>query len=323
MFEKIFQEGVLVHLHIRRWGGQVSLSPQDLGIDAKDVPAEFILGKKYLIPTEALGNIRAVELRARRDLSIRSFKFPIGSLSFVPKRILVELKDELDDEKAEFYQAVDSLVEQYEELVKQSGKRFTRIALDLWERSNKERDRLEFVKDFLHRIRVALPGKHDLIKKFSFQYSMFTLAIPDGNIELAELNAEAMQQYRHEAQQQIHEFLEEVVVELRNQTYEVCTRVASSIAQGKVVTENTMQSLKDFINHFQQLNFTGDRAISEQLKDLRDQYLSYGAKDIREKSELQTELRQALEAVANKASEQSQTDISKITGRIKRKLELD
>lgn len=320
MFENIFEKGYLVDLHIRRWSFQVQLDPADLGFSREDVPEEMVLGRKYLLPREEADKFRRTEMNARSMVKARSFNFPIGNLSFVPVKLLGEVQQELETYKLEYEGLAEDLLKRYDELVVGAEPRFRKAAQQLWKKSGKTLSEEEFVSSFLERIEVALPGHKALRSKFEFVYNFLTVSLPGENGLLA-VNAETAAYYQRGAEKQIGRFLEEVVKELREKTYDICTHVAEMIGEGKVVSENTMQSLRDFVDRFRKLNFVGDQEISKQLKELETQWLNKEAKEIRETPELQEHFRRALEGLSEKACEMS--DVSKITGRLKRQIQLD
>jgi len=323
-FENIFQEGLLVRLHIKQWSGQVQLSPEDLDIDSQAVEHpkyKFILGKKYLIPKEETDVIRAIELRGRRVITGSSFVFPIGDLPFVPASLITEVIAGLDTVKGEFLAAVDNLCVRYQTIAHESLRSYIEVAKKIWEVGRKSKLEQEFADSFVARIRTAFPGPKKLRSKYGFDYSIFSISAPGNQGSTAELIDTAVaKQCRKELEAQTRQFLEDVVQELRQRTVDTFTEVSSKIANGQIVSEATMNTLRTFIDGYERLNFVGDRGISKTLADFRNQWLNQDAKGIRERSELQGEFTQALDQVARRASEL--TDISKVTGRIKRKLDL-
>jgi hypothetical protein len=323
-FENIFTEGVLVHLHIRKWSGTVGLNPQDLGLDPKSISEDFFLGKKYIIPKEEVNKIRAAELAARRALEYRSFQFPTGNTRFVPKGVLGELQEDLEQCRDRFWELQEDLASRFSQLLQSSGAKFREAVETGWENTQKTVPREEYVNLCMQQARAAIPHSlQELKEKYHFSYSVFTVTIPNGSgVEVESVNLEMMQQYRETAGAQLDEFLNEVVGDLRKQTYKVCSNVAGLISEGKAITEVSLNTLREFIDKFRKLNFTRDETIGNQLEALKADYLdTYGAKDIRTAEEVREEFQMALSAVVEKAVETN--DISNITGKVKRQLELD
>lgn len=341
--EKVFGEGVLLHLYIRRWPGKVSLNPEDLGLDPKVIPEEFSLGEKYLVPKKALFQLRNLEQRARRVIEVSSFRFPVGNMPFVPMSILSEVTEELDHWGVQYNKAADELVERFNDLIRESRTEFVKVAGQIWDQTQRSRpeprdleeeledaydltlgdmSRGEFIKRFLARIKEALPRNRKILRdKYSFTYMIYTIRIPESGEEISAqmMDAEMMRRYRTEATTQIRGFIDEVVTELRQRTYEVCTHVAGLITEGKVVREASLDTLRVFVDQFEKLNFPGDTSIGKQLSKLRRDYLHQG-REIRDSETLREEFRDSLEAVATSAAEH--TDISRVTGKLKRRLEL-
>ena len=155
---------------------------------------------------------------------------------------------------------------------------------------------------------------------------MYEIALPKMRKESAEniidkedKRAIAEQEYRIQAQQKIGVFIEDVVGTLRQKTMDLCNRISTNIKEGKVVKSKTLNSLKDFIDNFSEMNFVGDSKIEEELATLKKEFLdTHSTEAVVDEADLQEELRQRLESITKVAGDIS--DINSITGEYRRKI---
>src|ERR1035437_4852230 len=80
-YDRLFSNGVLVHLKIARWGMSARLSENDL--DIEKVPDIIRLGKKMLIRPTIFNQFSQKEQQARNYLKRNSLSFHIAQAHFV------------------------------------------------------------------------------------------------------------------------------------------------------------------------------------------------------------------------------------------------
>jgi hypothetical protein len=125
-----------------------------------------------------------------------------------------------------------------------------------------------------------------------------------------------------QAQQKISGFIDEVVGTLRQETSSLCNKIITNIKEDKVIKGRTLNSIRDFIDKFSDLNFVGDQKIEEELENLKKDFLdAHSLEQISEEKDLQEELHQRLESLSKTASDM--TDINSITGEYRRKIDWD
>lgn len=336
--KNIFNDGVLVDVDVSFWSGAKVLKPRDLGLDPDKVVDAFRLGRKMLVPTQPIRKFRSVENRARRIVEINSFKFSIGNARFIPKKrfakVLVQLKKCQDEYKALVEDFISNYSKYREEMVPIYKKAAETAYINSRPETQEfgpeydpEAEKAAFVQDFLRRIESFYPPAESLRSRYSLTWDVYEIAVPrmrkvsdkkvvdDENKRLI-----AVEEYQRQIQKKMQVFIDDVVKVLRGETVEICERIKNNIEDGKVLRSQTIQSLRDFVDKFSELNFVGDKTVEDQLNSLRKEFLDiYQTKQINEDEDIQTELRRRLDVLVDAASDT--TDINSITGEYRRKVE--
>ena len=87
----LWLDGCLVDLRISYWRGKRPLAAQDLGLKEEQVPDIFTLGRKLVIPREALARFERVDARAHYLIGQFTFPFPTGHSRFIPYSVLPQV----------------------------------------------------------------------------------------------------------------------------------------------------------------------------------------------------------------------------------------
>jgi len=333
----IFKDGVLVDVNVSFWSGSKILTPEDLGLKESQVAEAYKLGKKLLIPQEVIRSFRAVEGRARRVVEENSFPFPIGHARFIPKKKFIKVLEVLKECQVQYNSLVETLITNYNSYRDQMVPIYQQAAETAFTSQepseqtfsieDREAKKIEFMSLFLARIQSFYPDAESLRNKFSLSWDIYEIAMPkmkkveDIAIEKAETQrAVAEEEYRVQAQQKIGGFIEEVVNTLRQETVTLCNHVATNIQEGKVVKGQTLNSLRDFVEKFSELNFVGDSRIETQLENLKRDFLDvHTSEQVSETADLQEELKKRLNGIALIASDM--TDINSVTGEYRRRID--
>jgi hypothetical protein len=334
----IFRDGLLLDVNVSFWSGAKILTAEDLGLKEENVASAYKLGRKMLIPIEVIREFRSIESRARRIVETNSFQFPIGNARFVPKKKFEKVFDSLKKCKQEYLELTESLVQNYDKyrsemlpiyqaaaeiaFVQQEPAGVQEFSLE-----GKEQQKEEFVRAFMGRIQSYYPSVETLRAKFALQWDVYEIALPkmrkgdeDQIIDDITKNGIYEQEYRAQAQKKIGTFVEDVIKTLRQETLDICTRVATNIKEGKVIKGHTLNSLRDFIEKFKELNFIGDTAIELQLEKLKTEFLdAHTPEEIA--GDLQEELSRRIGDIAEVAT--NMTDVNAITGEYTRKITWD
>lgn len=292
-----FKDGVLVTLHVSKWSGAKKLDPSDLGLTSDQVPEFMRLGRKLLIPQEERSIFMQIENNARNAIERYSFAFPVGGARFVTRSHLLDVDAKLREYQTAFQTAVNSFMDRYQ-LIRE----------EMLNRYSEHRDKLE----------PFYPANHQVLRSFAFAWMVFEIG--ETGIREGE-TVEAYERFRNDLKNQFNQFLHDVVIDLRYQVQECCLRVAERVAKGEIVNGNSVKSLNHIIDKFMNLNFVGDSKIENQLKSLRQSLQTTDHAALKESEILQKQLGAMAAGIAKEAAEIS--DISEITGRYKRHLEMD
>lgn len=334
----IYQDGILISVNVCYWSGAKKLLNEDMGLSKDKVVDAFKLGRKMLIPEKTIQAFKTIESRARYAVDSCSFKFPIGSANFVPKKKFAKVVETLKECKLEYDRLTEDLIAHYDEY-KQAMSPIYREAAEIayvaqapaevveFNIEDREQEKETYMRQFFERIQAYYPSPESLREKFSLDWTVYEVALPRMRVAEADkvstdiaVSEIANEEYRIQAQQKIGKFIDEVVQTLRTETLELCNHIVANITEGKVIKGRTLTSLKDFIDKFQDLNFVGDVKIEKQLDILRKEYLSvHTPEQISEQPELQEELKRRLGKLAEVATDM--TDISSVTGEYRRKIQ--
>jgi hypothetical protein len=295
----IYKDGVLMTLTVTKWGGARKLEPQDLGLQADEVPEFMHLGKKLLIPKEEREAFNQTENNARNALERASFPFPVGGARFVPNRVLMKILTELEEYKRAYMDLAHSFKERYH-LIRE----------DMLAKYPEHREKLE----------PFYPPVHLVERRFSFEWSVFVIDDASYQAKNGEEVSAAYEKFKINLQAQFDKFLNDVVIDLRFQVQETCLNIVERVKAGEIINAHSIGAVHRMIDKFNSLNFIGDQTIEAKLNDLRAQ-LNSGrtAEDFKDEPTRQA-LRSAAEAVAKQAAEIS--DISAVTGEYKRRIQL-
>jgi hypothetical protein len=294
-----YKDGVLMTLTVTKWGGAKKLEPQDLGLNADEVPDFMRLGKKLLIPKEERETFIQTENNARNALERASFAFPVGGARFVPNKVLTKVLAELEQHQKTYMDLAQSFIARYQY-----------IRDDMLDKYPEHREKLE----------PYYPPVHLLEKRFSFEWAVFVIDDASYQAKNGEEVAAAYEKFKCDLEEHFDKFLNDVVIDMRFQVQETCLKIADRIKAGEIINAHSISAVRRMIDKFNTLNFIGDQTIEEKLNDLRGQLNgSRTSEDFKDEAARQA-LREAAEAVARQAAEIG--DISAITGEYKRRIQL-
>jgi len=298
-----FKDGVLLTLNVSKWSGAKKLEPSDLGLSPEDIPDFMRLGKKLLIPENERNSFTQVENNARNFLDRWSFPFPVGGARFVPRDRLVDTAAHLEQYKALFQSTVLSFLDRYEQI---------------------KREMLQNYPLYADKLEPYYPARNVIERKFSFTWAIFEITDTKMNETTSQEVIEAYERFKRELQEKFDLFLEDVVIDMRATVAESCEKLSTRIINGEVVTANTIKSVKETIEHFQELNFIGDHSIDEKLAELRKHMNGHDSKEIAKDLRDNETLRRELGNVAHEIAKQAMNlnDVSEVTGQYKRSLDL-
>jgi hypothetical protein len=318
-YDKVFQDGKLVNIHIGMWGMSHNLEEQDIKIDSK-LPELVKLGKKMLIKLPVYNKFKNFEQKIRKYLYVNSFDFPLVSQAhFVPKAKYIEVYTKLNELRTEYMKMVDEFIEKYEDYKKE--------AIEFYQ----ENQATVSISD----LEKLYPSEAALRKKFYFEIVSFEIALPAEFTELNlqnEINRElldndakkqALQNYKQQYDKQITthmakigDFVSDVTNTLRSKIVEHCSVALTKIQEKKVVSESNIRTLLKHIQEFRDMNFVDDKTIEAELNKVEG--LLTGGKDLATDKDAISLLQQHLTGVVKEA--ENLTDVANVSGEYFRKL---
>ncbi len=281
---KAFSEGALVVLSIGKKSWSTRLTPQDMGLT--EFPSNWKPGRRLLLPDEALQKVDAIEGQARRYLDSRSFQFGKRQARVKFRFVHVsKLRDTLETLKGysvQYFEAVTSLVQDYEKLKKQMEHDYP----EQWPALQKLYvDANAIEKDyyfFYEPAAMIFPDSMTVMKRYEIEQTEKRLkeaeAAKDANIGELRRQAEEHRrnlerdehEFRQQAESRVDEFVEEAVKSLRELVVKTFQQITDKIKDKKSVIKTNVDSLREVIAHVRDMDFLNDQAFHRQLDQVRD-----------------------------------------------------
>jgi hypothetical protein len=317
-YDKVFQDGKLVNLHIGMWGMGYKLTEEDIKLENK-LPDTIDLGKKMLIKTSVFKKFKNLEQKSRKYLYTSSFAFPMVNLPFVPKSRYIEVQTNLYKYRDEFMQMVDEFIENYEG--------YKQEAIEFYQQ-HKDTVNVEDLEKYY-------PSAANVRSKFYFEIGSFEIALPtefkelnlqdeiDREIAGNEAKLKALDNYKKEYSKQIsthmakiNDFVGEVTSTLRAKVVEHCSKALQKINKKEVVSDASIKTLLKHIQEFRDMNFVDDKAVENELAKV--ERLLVGNHDFSKDEDAIGLLRTHLNTVVTEAENLS--DVANVSGEYFRKL---
>ncbi len=255
-YDKLFQDGFLINLHVSVWGMSVSLNEEDLDLKEK-LPTIIQLGKKMLIKPEVLRKFKNLEGKARRFLYSNSFYFPISDAHFIPKKKLSDVLVELDKYKADFYALAQDFFQNYD---------------------RHKAEVLAAHPQYAQMLEPMYPQLELVKSKFAYDVSIYEIAMPKEFSEVDDpklttfVNKQMKSQFKKVAEK-LEQFTEDVVASLRKDLLVEVDNLITKLDQKSPIAQSHVNNAVDAIHKFQELDFIGDLKIRDYLVKLEEQLM--------------------------------------------------
>lgn len=323
--------GLLLKLDISVWTGTAALEAPDLGLDPAALAAHYTLGRKRLVPKEALEPIRHLAARARYALECLSTGLPDGG-RFVLAHVVPEVLDRLEADRQTFQEAVRAFLAAYPDWQAKMRPEWEAAAREAWRTAGQPGDGAAFREAFLARVETAYPPAERLGRKFDFfwftyQLQLSGLAKIDTAAAAATAEAERQRRdrdetYRAQVEARIAEALDRSMAEYRQQVAEAFGAVLEHVGSGKALRQGAVARLRRTIARFRKLNLFGDDALERELAQFEAECLDgLDPARVADSPDLSALFQRGLEQVVSTAT--APTERSALTGRLRRSLELD
>ena len=243
MQNELFQAACLVQLNTSCWQGSRRLDP---AVMERIGNSDWLRGRKHLIDPEALNPVRAVISRARKDVERKALPFPVTSLSLVPKEQLASIEEGLARCRAEYWQAVETFVDQYE-----TARETARASLG------------ELFSEADYPVAIR--------SKFGFDWRYFTLDVPG---KVGVLSPELYQREREKFQAMLEETRELAMAALRKEFAEHVNHIVERLTrsedgQPKVFKNCMIEKIQAYLDAFDARNLFADERLAELVEQAK------------------------------------------------------
>jgi len=278
---------VLMDLNVSVWTGRVKLNPEDIGKTASEIPEDFYLGHKALVPKKVVKKIKGMESRGRSVLEKWGYSFPIGQTRAIPVGVVPEVVKRLQAVKDEF----DGLAEEFA--------------------ANFLTYREATIEKYGEALRPFYPSESSVRGRFSFDWVMVTIKLPHG--EGTDENAAKVKKV-------VEGWIDEIGVQMRDAASSIFAKVADKLAKSEAVSERSFNSIRKSIERFRAINFLKDATVESKLREAMDLLNANNAADCRENPTVAASLGSALNTIMGQIADTS--DLDAVTGGYKRRLRL-
>jgi len=311
------REGVLINVSVRYWRGQKKLKPEDIGLSPGQVSDRLVsLGHKRLIPRESIQRLSLLEGRTHALIEANTFPFLNGLAHFLPNSKLTEVGGALEELKAQFWKAKQEFLGQYQELRSSAVQEWWDMARNL----------VHDPERLVANIEAAFPVNGNMDRYYGFNVSLFQIALPENlsldlidlaeHQEVARARAAAVQDAAARIRDDAQNFIGDCVASLREQTAKLCSEMLESIRSSETgVHQKTLNRLIRFIDHFGQMNFANDEAMTTELERVRKEFLTMTAEEYRNSNSAVKNLTTGLEQLRDHARELARQDAADLVNR--------
>lgn len=277
--ENVFEKGCLIQLSTSVWGASRKIKPEQITNLVED--HQWLSATKKLIEPGALKPINKVVGSSRAYLNRVSLPFPINGLVFVPKEMITRIDDNLLEYKLSFDQAVNSFLENYDEL---------RSA----------------AMQFLGPLFNEIDYPQNIKQRFDFVWRFVVLDVPNGNTAL--LAPEVYEREKEKFMQTMEQTRQMGIDSLRSEFASMIERLTERFTDGpdgkpKVFKKATVHHFYEFFESFRERNIFRDDGLEELVNRARSILDGTSAEAIRSDELLKEKINSGMKGVETALSE--------------------
>jgi hypothetical protein len=287
--ENMFEKGCLAQLSASVWRATRKIKPEQL--PDLDVSNDWLNATKKLVDPDSLKPINRVVTTARSYLAGVSLPFPIHGMAFVPKEMIARVDGRLEEFKADFNNAVDDFLGNYETL-------------------------REVASVYLAELFNDLDYPVDVRSKFAFAWRFVILDVPNGNTGI--LVPEVYEGEKEKFVQTMEEAREMAIQALRNEFADMVSRITERFTTGngekpKIFKKGTVNNFYEFFETFRERNIFKDDQLSELVERAQSILGGQSADSIRSNDNIKERIREGMGAVEKEMAEIFEMPRRKIT----------
>jgi hypothetical protein len=323
----ILGSGLIVQLKIKRWTGTAELETNDIGMKPEELAEHFQLGRKLLVPKDALDPVRQVGRRAKYALEQLSHPLPDGG-RFLLAQTTPEVLAALQGHRQEFREAVERFIAAYPAARTAMEPQWRAAAQTAWMKAGQPDTEHASRQQFLARVAQLYPSEEQLRRKFDFFWLSYQLSLSGlREVSAARVAAEeehrrrADEAYRQEVQQRLAETLDRSIGELHAQIAHAFERVLEHVKSGRPLRDGSLGRLRQSIERFRKLNVFGDSTLEQTIARFEQTCLhELDTATVSSRPDLRQVFQQGLESVLAAAS--AGGEVNALTGRLRRQFDL-
>ena len=274
--ENMFKEAALIQLNATCWQLDKQL-PQSLLADVGNV--DYLRGRKLLLPPDCTALIKQIIGKARHYLRKIALPFPITGCLLVPKKLIPDIQQGLEDLQWEYDSAVENFLHGYPQAIEEAR-------ANMGELFNS----------------CDYPTREQLQSRFRFQWRYITVGPSNSNVLPPSVYKDEVEKFRNLMEQARQEAIaslrEEFVALIGNLTDKLS---GSEDGKPKKLRDATVENLKDFLDSFANRNIFEDGQLAELVSRCKAIISGTTARDIRTsmqvKETLHSEMTNLLESM--------------------------
>lgn len=286
------QDFVCIQVRSKKWSGKTGLEAEDLGLDPENVPNIFKLGNKRLCPKEELEPFDTLFNSTRNWLNSISLPFILKQVRIVPKMKIPEIVAKLKEAR-----------NQVGDLAAEFAKKFPVIKEEWLQEHHNIRNTLE----------EFYPSATEIEGKFDLDWTIFKVMGISAKEVDDQAMIEAMQDAQAEFKNQCNDMVTDSIQIVRGKVSETVAALSKKIRDGKIVRNDSLKSVANIFDWFNELNVFGDADVGKSLGKLKG-FLD-GVADaafLKDNDKLNTDILKLADEVIEKAGNiQDLDDVSK------------
>ena len=254
------ENGVLLWVDGGSWGNRKSLD-ENLLIEAK-LPLEAVRATQNLVNKDEIGKVTVWIKKAHNWARSNSLPWFTKSVHFVPKGLVDEGIDYLEDCIIHLNDSLNIFIEEkYDDLKLSFKEKYPKLYKESY-----------------------YPTKEELRRKFRLRYGFNAITLPSGNGKVKVLTKEQMDKENQKFKEMVKQTFEESIQMIRKSFLIMVDYLCGVLKDpNKKFAESTVEKPKEFLEKFfENMNIYGDKPFSETVKKIGDLLNGVYAEDLRD-----------------------------------------
>lgn len=263
----LMSRGIIVKLFVSRWRAMPSINYEN-----------FKITNESLLPQNIMAKLEKFETKARYNLDDQSYYTIWGH--FVPYTAFENWKKKNDEIKKDFLDFALKVGKSREVIALHAKEKYKLMAKEMWAKLYPSQGEAteSFIEDFSNKVISSIPSESKIVSSFKFETAYLTIPMPllikedFRKLDLLEktIKTQIRDEYIERQQELIDEFLEDIVMGLRDKTSRLCKDLLVFLARTKTseVTMAQRNRIQWVIKRINAINFQNDVEISDLLNDI-------------------------------------------------------